>query len=208
MGRLVRQAAVYFGFREPEDVQDAAGGSHEVRLVPLAGAFLSSAGLTLLLAALAALIVLVLFDWSAASVARGTAVGVALWGTLEFVWDVGPTLPGKRVADAPLDAVVERPRSALSRATLLRLLVVAPLLVGLIWFADRSEFGPVFVPGQLAGYGAARLAGAFIVWRWQKTHGARVLIGIDCEGPPFAQPPVSRSSAAALASRSLASRPR
>lgn len=185
---------MYFGLREPEDAEGGGKGSQQVRLAPLGAWFVSSARLTLILATLATLGVLLLFDSSVASVALGTAAGVVFWGTFEFVWGVGPMLPGKRLADAPLNAVVEPPPSALSRAALLRLLVVAPLLLGLVWFADRSELGAIFVPGQLAGYGAARLAGALVVWRWQKRHDARVLIDIDREGPPCAEPLVSQPS--------------
>jgi hypothetical protein len=143
-----------------------------MRLVASARALILSGLVTLMLAAWAGALVLIVFDWPVPEMLRGTAVGSLVWGCFYFFLDVRHQVPGDDAFGAPpANALIKRPR------VLNAWLVVAIVAcAGLAWLADRWELSAAMVPGQFAGLAAASLTGAVLSKRWERAHDGLVLL--------------------------------
>ena len=158
----------------------------------------SSAAGSALLAAVSTVFVVAIFEWSLGALLIGGTIGIALFGGLAFLYDVQPTVARLATAGPPAEAVVEEASPGRLRS-LRGLIIAGPVLLVLAWAADSwlsGESGAVFLPGQFAGYAAANLLGATIVYRWERQNGDRALIRQSGEGPIYSDPANSPSSCA------------
>lgn len=171
---MLRRGAVYFGLRNEDDEDRPSTG------LDLLGRSLLARGTGVAaLALIATAVVLGVFAWDPSAVAAGTAAGGVIWGALEYFTAIRPRLPTGALQTAPADAAWERSTAGGLMRLAPRLLLAVPLCFGLVWFADRTDVGSVFVPGQFAGYAAASLLGAWQVRRWEHEHRSRVAFRLE-----------------------------
>lgn len=165
----VSDLGVYFGLRDETYTDRPSTGLALLQRSLLAGALSM-----LWMALLGTAAVIGLFGWNPATVAVGAAVGIIVWGAGSYRWNVQWRLPHGPLHSAAPDATWEPPMTGLWVRRLVRFVLAAPIIVGLAWLADRLKLGGFFVPGQLAGYAAAYLFGAWHVRRWEQRHHSRV----------------------------------
>jgi hypothetical protein len=157
----------YFGWGDAAREADARRGLDPARSWLLVGGLWGLA-----LAVVSGIAVVTWLEWDAKRMLVGVPIGIVLWGGLAFI-EVRQWVPQGRddILDPPGDLALERGRGRLAW----RLLALAPVCVGAAWLADRLDLGPVFVPGQWAGFAVANFIGAALVARWERRDGRRLL---------------------------------
>ena len=152
--------------------------------LPRVRATLAGHALTLmLLAGVSVVAVVVLFDWSLKEIVVGAPFGIVIWGAASFFFETRRYVPRGRLPDAPTEQERERPRRGAARRAVW-LVISIPLAVGFAWLADAWDLGPVFVPGQWAGYAAAQAIALVLVARWENNHQQLVVLAETHDGDP------------------------
>jgi hypothetical protein len=174
--RWLSRLAWFFGIRWG-DPDDALAASHEI--VAVRADLLSSAAWLAALAAAMSGLMVVAFDWSASEMIPGGLIGAAVWGAMNYFTAVRHQVPQEaRLPAAPSGATIDR-----DRWRPLRIVLWAPVFVGLAWLVDRWDLGAVFIPGQYLGHALADFAGAVLVGRWQNLHGGTVVMRWNHDEP-------------------------
>jgi hypothetical protein len=147
------------------------------------GSLAASAGYSALAAAASTAIVVVVFGWEPAAMVVPGLVGTVVWGLAEYYLEVARQIPTRELPPVPPLATERQSGShvSLHRAGTLAFAVIACFFVA--WLADQWDLGAAFVPGQFAGYAAARALGALRVRRWEHSHRVRVLADLDDDKP-------------------------
>jgi hypothetical protein len=154
-----------------------------LELNEVAGSLAASAGYSALGAGALTAIVVVVFGWDPGAMVLPALVGAVVWGAVKYYVDVERQIPARDLPPVPPFATERQSGSPVSwrRAAWIAFAVVACFF--LAWLADQWDLGAFFVPGQFAGYAAARALGVVQVRRWERSHGVRVLADLDSDKP-------------------------
>lgn len=178
-------------------VDDRLDVSADAHLAYLGDDLAMGARRLLMIAGLMTVLVIGVFGWDIGGVVIWTPVGGVIWGSVAFLLDIRTRVPTGRLREAPEDFTVSQPRD--SDGLLLRLgyvLFAIASCLGLAWYADQWDLGPVFAPGQFVGYASASALGALLVGRWERAAGRRVLFdsSTDDHEPNLYAGPIARDA--------------
>lgn len=178
-------------------VDDRPGVRADAHLAYLRDDLAMSARRLLMIAGLMTFVVIGVFGWDIGGVVIWTPVGGVIWGSVAFLLDIRTRVPTGQLRHAPEKFTVsqERNRDGL-RLGLGHVLFAIALCLGLAWYADQWDLGPVFAPGQFVGYACASGLGALLVGRWERAAGRRVLFdsSTDDHEPDLYAGPIDRDA--------------
>ena len=129
-------------------------------------------GLTCLVVAAAAAVAIAALELNGPGWA-GAAIGIVVFGVIEYTAETRRHVPEATLARPPGDAAVTSP----ARRVLKRLALALVVLVPVLWVAELLGLHEVsfVLPGAFLGIAAAQLIGAVQVARWERAHGERVM---------------------------------